>query len=180
MSLCVFVRTGFLWSEWITDFRKKKEQNVRIWSLLQQPVDCSETFPPSPGPSLERCMHFLSSGGWAASSQHHFCESVTPKLKIYAADSLLLMRSAHFPCDKPIHRDRAVLLPASLHWIPPFSVFSSLNWKKPNVCLLSPVLSSGLPALTPSAPPSLAGIAWTALPAALQREPQRPKSYQLP
>lgn len=30
LSVCVFVVTGFLWSEWITDFSKKKEHHSRI------------------------------------------------------------------------------------------------------------------------------------------------------
>lgn len=30
VCVCVCVVTGFLWSEWITDFTKEKEQNSRI------------------------------------------------------------------------------------------------------------------------------------------------------
>lgn len=59
---------------------------------------------------------------------------------------------------------------------PPFSV-SSCRWKKPNVCLLSPVLTSSLPPLSPSAPPvypvPVAEPAWTTLHTAVQRQPQR-------
>lgn len=63
---------------------------------------------------------------------------------------------------------------------PSFSV-SSCRRKKPNVCLLSPVLTSSLPPLSLSAPPVLvAQFARTALRAAVQRQPQHPQPDQLP
>lgn len=59
--------------------------------------------------------------------------------------------------------------------------------KKPNVCLLSPVLTSSLPPLSPSAPPVLAvhplpftEPAGAPLHAAVQRQPQHPQSDKLP
>lgn len=59
--------------------------------------------------------------------------------------------------------------------------------KKANVCLLSPVLTSSLPPLSPSAPPVLAvhpvpfaEPAGAPLHAAVQRQPQHPQSDKLP
>lgn len=63
---------------------------------------------------------------------------------------------------------------------PPLFGVSRCHWKKPNVCLLSPILTSSLPPLSPSAPPILAEHARTALHAAVQRQPQRPQPHQLP
>lgn len=60
-----------------------------------------------------------------------------------------------------------------------FSV-SRGRWKKPNVCLLSPVLTSSLPPLSPSAPPVLAKPAGATLHTAVERQPQHPQSYKLP
>lgn len=66
---------------------------------------------------------------------------------------------------------------------PSFSV-SRCRWKKPNVCLLSPVLTSSLPPLSPSAPPvlavPLAKPAGATLHTAVERQPQHPQSYKLP
>lgn len=59
--------------------------------------------------------------------------------------------------------------------------------KKPNVCLLSPVLTSSLPPLSPSAPPVLAvhpvpfaEPAGAPVHSAVQRQPQHPQSDKLP
>lgn len=55
---------------------------------------------------------------------------------------------------------------------------SLCHWKKTNVCLLSPILTSSLSPLSPPAPPVLvAKRARTTLHAAIQWQPQRPQPY---
>lgn len=70
---------------------------------------------------------------------------------------------------------------------PPLFSISRCHWKKPNVCLLSTILTSSLPPLSLSAPPvldvhpvSIAEPTRTAVHAAVQRQPQRPQPHKFP
>ena len=137
--------------------------------LLHTPADGPETFPPSPS-------HFIN--------ERVVCEPRWAD-RLLPSSFLKETMSLWYKNKHPVlsHCDWwGPKIPPDLEFIPTLNppLFSSSrrHWKKPNVCLLSPVLSSSLPPLSPTAPPAL--VAWTALHAAVQRQPQRPKPHQLP
>lgn len=138
--------------------------------LLQKSADRSKTFTPSPA--------HLVSGGSAITlliyeKQCHFDKKQTVLTHCDWWGSKI-------PPPKNLSTEIQLcfFLPAFTENPPLFSV-SRRHWKKPNVCLLSPILTSSLPPLSPSAPPILA-VARSDLHPAVQRQPQRPQPHQLP
>lgn len=140
---------------------------------LQRPAYCSDTSPPSPVSlvtELGRCELQRVDRLLVWKGQYHFDN----KLTVTDEDQRFPLPGVH-----PQKPSCAFFCQPSL--IPPLFRRLRRNWKKPNVCLLSPILTSSLPPLCPSAPPVLAiHPVWTHLHTAVQRQSQRPQPHQLP